>query len=251
MQFALVNGERKTPQKGKSGICPGCGKEVVAKCGAIKVHHWAHKQEKDCDPWWESETEWHRQWKNHFPENYREVTFHDPATGEIHRADVHTPSGITIEFQNSSISISELESRNKFYQDLVWVVNAGRFKGFQFTCAIPDPESPLLQEFEFFPSKHPVLYRKSDFGKEGSTMMQIFSLNSPELNHIPPSPIHWLYEWKHPHAGWFRSAAPVYFDFGHEFLYLLKMREQLARPFYYFHILNKKEFIAKHTPAFD
>lgn len=74
MRFALVNGEKAEPQPGFRGICPNCQSEMVAKCGRVKVWHWAHKGQPSCDPWWELETQWHRSWKDHFPIDWQEVT---------------------------------------------------------------------------------------------------------------------------------------------------------------------------------
>lgn len=49
-------------------------------------HHWTHNSVRNCDPCWENETPWHREWKNLFPENWREIS-HTDSKGEIHRAD--------------------------------------------------------------------------------------------------------------------------------------------------------------------
>ena len=70
MRFALSNNERIEPTKGAKGFCPCCGAELVAKCGEIKRHHWAHKKKCD-DHWWENETDWHRNWKNQFPKEWQ------------------------------------------------------------------------------------------------------------------------------------------------------------------------------------
>jgi len=128
MQYALVNGKRSQALKGMKGVCEHCNKDVIAKCGKIKLHHWAHQRIKDCDHWWEPETLWHREWKNLFPEEFREVLFVDKITGEPHRADIHTDKGITIEFQYSHIDPQEQTSREKFYQNMVWVINGSRLK---------------------------------------------------------------------------------------------------------------------------
>lgn len=128
MQYALVDGKRSQALKGISGVCEHCKSIVIAKCGDVKIHHWAHQSTKDCDHWWEAETPWHRDWKNLFPEEFREVLFVDKVTGEPHRADIHTDKGITIEFQNSPISPQEQSSREQFYQNIVWVVNGTRLK---------------------------------------------------------------------------------------------------------------------------
>jgi competence protein CoiA len=126
MRFALSNNERIEPTKGAKGVCPCCGSELVARCGEIKVHHWAHKKKCD-DHWWENETEWHRNWKNQFPKEWQEIIQRDES-GEKHIADVKTSSGWTIEFQHSPISKEERDSRDYFYTKLIWVVDGTRRK---------------------------------------------------------------------------------------------------------------------------
>lgn len=126
MRFALVNGDKLEAQPKLKGICPNCSGEVIAKCGRVKVWHWAHKGVPPCDPWWESETEWHRQWKNHFPVEWQEVSHIDPLTQEKHIADVKTPHGLVIEFQHSVISPQELHSREQFYKEMIWIVDGNR-----------------------------------------------------------------------------------------------------------------------------
>jgi competence protein CoiA len=135
MQFALVNQVRSHAQKGLEGVCELCNSKVIAKCGSIVVHHWSHYSRKECDKWWEPETLWHRNWKNKFPEEYREIIFKNDSTMEIHRADIYTPAGLTIEFQHSFISNEERISRENFYNKLIWVVDGSRrandYKRFQ------------------------------------------------------------------------------------------------------------------------
>ena len=126
MRFALSNNERIEPTKGAKGVCPSCGSELVAKCGEIKRHHWSHKKKCD-DHWWENETEWHRNWKNKFPKEWQEIIQRDES-GEKHIADVKTGSGWTIEFQHSPISKEERDSRDYFYNKLIWIVDGTRRK---------------------------------------------------------------------------------------------------------------------------
>lgn len=121
MQFALSNeGEKIEAAKGVEAFCPNCRRPVLAKCGRIKVRHWAHAAGKDCDPWYEPETEWHRAWKALFDPEQVEV-----AMGE-HRADV-LAGGRVVELQNSPISPKEIEARERFYGRMAWIVNAERF----------------------------------------------------------------------------------------------------------------------------
>ena len=127
MKFALLNNERIEPQKGiKNAICPICGEVVIPKCGKIKIHHWSHKSRQNCDPWWENETEWHRKWKDNFPNECQEVIHYDK-TGEKHVADVKTKTGIFLEFQHSSMSVEEQYSREHFYKNMLWIVDARQY----------------------------------------------------------------------------------------------------------------------------
>ena len=123
MEFALVGGERSSPTKGQRGVCDYCGGEMVAKCGRFRAWHWAHMPGSSCDPWWGSESEWHRGWKSRFPADWREVIHTDERTGERHIADVKTPHGLVIKFQRSPIDYDELVSREAFYQNMIWVVD--------------------------------------------------------------------------------------------------------------------------------
>lgn len=120
MQYANNNeGERIEAMPNSRGICPACGSEVIAKCGAIKVWHWAHKS-ADCDPWYEGMTQWHIDWQNEFPAEYREVVIR--RGDEVHRADIALPDGTIIEFQHSPISVDEIARREQFYgSKMIWV----------------------------------------------------------------------------------------------------------------------------------
>jgi hypothetical protein len=128
MLKALNNqNERTTPKhSGERGICPFCEAELIGKCGDIYVKHWQHKSDRICDPWQESETEWHRKWKALFPPEWQEVTIINQI--EKHRADIQTSSGLVIEFQNSSISKQTIREREIFYRSMIWVINTMSFK---------------------------------------------------------------------------------------------------------------------------
>jgi len=175
MKFALVKGERREAQKGLSGKCPGCGDAMIAKCGEERVPHWAHRGTRTCDHWWEPETEWHRAWKNQFPEDWQEK-IHWSGDGEKHIADVKTESGVVVEFQHSHLRRDERVSREKFYQNMIWVVDAVR--------------------------------RKRDTAQFSALVDQATILNrEPKIVSVP---------WKEESAllrDWEASDAPVYFDF--------------------------------------
>ena len=133
MRFALVDGQRHLPKKGLKGFCPVCGSPVMARCGEVRGHHWAHVKGMDCADTWNTgkETDWHLGWKNKFPEEWQERILKDTTTGEKHIADVLTDKNLVVEFQHSPIQPDERRARETFYTSegrrMVWVVD-GRSK---------------------------------------------------------------------------------------------------------------------------
>ncbi len=128
MKFALINNCKIEAAKGTIGTCPTCGADLIAKCGEAKVHHWAHKGSRNCDPWWENETAWHRAWKDNFPKDWQEFVQRDEATGEKHIADICTEHGLVIEFQHSFINPEERRKREAFYKKMIWILDGSRLK---------------------------------------------------------------------------------------------------------------------------
>ena len=177
MRFALVDGQRREAESGLSGECDSCGSALVAKCGEVRVRHWAHRARRNCDPWWENETEWHRSWKARFPDDWQEV-LHRAADGERHRADVKTAHGWALEFQHSYIKPEERRSREAFYAKLMWVVDGTRRKR---------DKAQFLKAFE-----------ESTPLSRSSPMRRVWSGEGALLR------------------DWVVSAAHVFFDFGDE-----------------------------------
>jgi competence CoiA-like predicted nuclease len=70
---------------------------LIAKCRKIKINHWAHKGNRNCDPWWGNETDWHRSWKKNFTKEWIEIIHTDDNSAEKHIADVKTSSNWVIE----------------------------------------------------------------------------------------------------------------------------------------------------------
>lgn len=257
IRYANVAGQLMEPNTGLKGLCPGCGNAVIAKCGTVKIHHWAHQRRIDCDPWWEPMTQWHLDWQNKFPKAWREVIFRDQQTGEFHRADVHTPKETTIEFQHSPLSLQELKSRNDFYKKIIWVVNAQRFKEqFEFTNATPNPASPLLADYNFSVdsdglSKYVMFFLKAE-GRDPRQLGRIFSLRDKELKLAAEEfkktdKTYWLFNWKYKHKTWLNSEAPVFLDFGDDCLYWIKKREQWPNALVYLKVIKKEEFLNKYA----
>ncbi len=125
MKFGLVDGIKSEALPKLKGVCSYCKSELIAKCGKIMAWHWAHKAKNECDDWWERESEWHRAWKNHYDEEWQEVVHFD-ANGEKHIADVKRPDGFFIEIQHSRLDEEEIHAREKFYHNMVWIVDGSR-----------------------------------------------------------------------------------------------------------------------------
>jgi competence protein CoiA len=128
MRYALSGGQRVEAYPGGRAKCPVHNCEVIAKCGTHRVSHWAHRGKRNCDSWYEEETDWHRAGKNNFPPEWQESVQHDEQSGEKHIADVRTPHGLVIEFQHSHLDPLERAKRERFYGNMVWVVDGTRLR---------------------------------------------------------------------------------------------------------------------------
>jgi competence protein CoiA len=231
MQYAMVQATRTEAVKGGRGTCPICGVEVIAKCGPRILHHWAHARGWNCDPWWENETRWHRDWKARFPADCREVA-HVATDGEVHRADVVTPTGIVVEIQNSPISDTERKSREAFYGNMVWVVNGAAFREqFYILHQLPDPASDLARDLVWFPARADeagtsggVFWRRSENADHlagETTMVQIHGMHRIQEDVWEAYRGHHQYNWIRPRVGWLESGCTVYIDLGDEWLWQL------------------------------
>lgn len=245
MKYALIEGYRSLSQPRKKGKCPVCDGDVRSKCGKKVIWHWAHVSLKHCDSWWENETQWHRDWKNYYPDEWQEVIHFDPITGEKHIADVKTGAGIVIEFQNSPMSSEELGQREAFYQNIVWVINGEKFKkNFHILHGLPDPSSYLVEDVVFFPRKHDhqgeLFYRRSE-NPGNPSMVEIHGTHEIQEEIDKEYRGHHLYDWVHPRTVWYESNAKVYMDFGDELLWNLQIYDDRGLPCV--QAISKKRFL--------
>jgi hypothetical protein len=147
MLYAWIDGMKRPPlAKGESTVCRDCGGLLSSVIPVENVRHWRHKA-GDCDPWSEPEGPWHLAWKESFPENSREVSLNDQATGERHRADVLCNAGTAhasvLELQYSPISEEERTAREAFYRQghrMYWLVHVhdgpSSFTGWNFKASL-------------------------------------------------------------------------------------------------------------------
>jgi competence protein CoiA len=240
LQYALVDGERREAFPAGRGQCPLCGAPTLAKCGPRVIHHWSHAGRKNCDPWWESETEWHRQWKSLFPPVHREVSYTAP-DGEIHRADVVTQSGIVIEFQHSQMTDAERLSREDFYKNLVWVLDGREFRrNFDIYHPLPHPASELAQDIVWLKATRPmqgaargIFLRLSEGILEdpnttkatlrGGYMHFMYEIQT-KMHEAYAG--HHQYDWVRPRRTWLDATCPVYVDLGFDALARLETYDE-------------------------
>lgn len=240
MQYAMVSGDRREAFLGGQGICPTCGSGMVAKCGPRVLHHWAHAGRRNCDPWWENETPWHREWKSHFPEHCREIS-HQAPDGEIHRADVKSPTGIVVEIQHSSITDTERLSREAFYGNLVWIVDGRSFRqNFDLYHMLPNPRSELAQDIVWVKAKRPMKGAASGLFFRVSESRQHYpdatkanmrggiyrSFSDIKMLVEKEYCGHHQYDWVRPRRTWLDATCPVYLDFGDDWLVRLETYDE-------------------------
>lgn len=247
MQISLVNDVRSKPSPKLKGVCQYCGMPAISKCGNKVAWHWAHKSFKNCDTWWENETEWHRTWKNKWPVECQEVVHFDSSTGEKHIADVKLKDNTVIEIQNSPMSESELLSREKFYKNMLWIVNGEKFKTKpNLLHKLPNPENEVSRNLCIYPpnldDQHEFLFHwLSDVSPDSNLVEVHGSRRLSELineTHVG----HWLFYWKRPPSVWLKSQTQVFFDFGHDYLFKLEVFNN--RSPYCFLPISKKQFLS-------
>ncbi|MER8492218.1 CoiA-like domain protein [Mesorhizobium australicum] len=244
MQYALVDNVRREAFPGGKGNCPSCGSGMVAKCGPRVLHHWAHFGRRNCDPWWENETQWHRDWKNLFPEACREIS-HVAANGEIHRADVKTPTGIVVEVQHSAMTDAERISRESFYGNLVWVIDGAGFRqNFDIYHLLPDPASDVARDVVWSKAQRHMnganaglFFRWSEYlvDRPGATKAEVKSGWIHSVREIEDEVHrsycgHHQFDWVRPRRTWLDAACPVYIDFGEDFLVKLETYDESGLP---------------------
>ena len=138
MIFArLADGHLSNASPGLSGSCPQCGNEMIPKCGDIKIWHWAHKSTIDCDNWTEPESEWHLNWKRLVDPEYTEVVIRKP--DGIHRADIKV-NDLVIEFQHSALTPAKVTERERFYGNMIWVLDGKLFNDLRLERQILNDE---------------------------------------------------------------------------------------------------------------
>lgn len=113
-------------QDGQISKCGCCGSEVFAKTGDEVTWHWSHYPTDACDSWAEpdGESRWHYEWKKYLREQWGAGT---EVKIENHRADAVMPDGLVIELQSSKLDPKQIQEREAFYGNMIWIYRAHWF----------------------------------------------------------------------------------------------------------------------------
>lgn len=224
MLLALSENNLIAPLKNKTAKCPLCKLEVIAKCGEINIHHWAHKENEGCDSWSEPETYWHKSWKESFPIHTREVVIEKYE--KKHFADLFTDKKIVIELQNSPIGSDTIIEREKFYgKRLLWVINGGRFRDH---IKIYNNEKTI----DIVKKRNPKYPYKEIY------------LSDEDINEYLGTDEEFRFSWKYPIRSWENSKRPVFLDINED--YILWFINGIGTDYGKFKVYSKKRFIEKY-----
>jgi competence protein CoiA len=209
MLFALIDGKKVEPIPNTSARCPFCNNTVIAKCGEIKVWHWAHSKGEICDPWYETETIWHKNWKLTFGIANCEIKIKKDDT--CHVADIYTKNNVVIELQNSPIQKDVIQKRELFYGDrMIWLINGINFKN---NFHIKDLEND-------------------------TSWWGLLHNNCKNQNGIK------VFNWEYPKKSWEDSKKNIFIDFHDESLFWIQkgMGSKLGKGKF----VSKSKFISKY-----
>jgi len=182
---------------------------------------------------------------------------HTAPEGEVHRADIKTPTGIVIEVQHSTMTDEERESREAFYGNLIWIVDGRSFRNrFHVGWMLPDPNAVGFEDIVWFHQPRDAFKytsawthgvapfwriseerkRYADLTRENiETVMRpdglvLFHDGDEVRDQVEASYRgHHQFHWSRPRRTWFDAKCPVYIDFGEDVLYqLVKYDDRLG-----------------------
>jgi hypothetical protein len=159
LTLANVNGHLTKPFPGGRGICPGCQSVLIAVCGRQVTHHWRHESGDDCDSWSEHLGPWHLSWQAIVNQSATEVWFGP------HRADIIGNGNVVVELQHSPINHDEINAREAFYGNMVWVFDA--------THRFGSAQSGDIGFFSFGRTKHIAACTKPVFLDFGDYIVEV------------------------------------------------------------------------------
>lgn len=136
MLYGITNNStRIRAQKGAAAVCPHCRGPLTAKCGQIKIHHWAHKAAKSC-LYSSGMTAWHYGWLDRFDNHpqpgweieyfHKSIRFDAFNTQEMWAVEFQR--SIDVDYIRTKVSICRSEGIKLF-----WLISPDPFKNFVYT----------------------------------------------------------------------------------------------------------------------
>ena len=130
--------------------CVHCGGALMLKAGAVRLHHFAHVNQSDCDfPDHEPESASHRQGKYALYQHFRRGAIdgglerHIPMTAQRTDCFIRMPDrGYALEFQQANNSAARWTERRQLYHSAglidLWFLGAVRYKP-----SVSEPPRPI------------------------------------------------------------------------------------------------------------
>jgi hypothetical protein len=140
------DGQRIRAVKTAVAVCPHCRVPLIAKCGEVKVHHWAHSEAKGC-PYAYGMTQWHYNWLVAYEglgDGWEIEYFYSPSV----RFDAYHPElRQAIEFQRI-IDLEYIRRKVNICRDegihIFWLINPEVFRNFVYTKRCEDVDRDAL-----------------------------------------------------------------------------------------------------------
>ena len=120
MKFALVDNKRRKATKNAhmehECLCPVCDHLVYARHDWTLGYQWRHTVKGGCDERRETETGWHRDWKECFPGYSQEIECGKDSTGKRRMFDIRTRKGVALKLLHTPIDPDDMTKRTAYYQ---------------------------------------------------------------------------------------------------------------------------------------
>lgn len=193
------NGTRIRAHRNASAKCPYCRGPLIPKCGEIKIHHWAHKEAKDC-PYSSGTTHWHYEWLVNF-DNLAADGWQVEYFFKSIRFDAFNPGKkqavefqrlLDLDYAKTKISLCRSEGIRLF-----WLISPHLFKNFIYTKKFVNRKRHCLFALRACKRKIDALF-DSFLGTDNV----IFAIDFRKKDHLPG----YVTDKVHP-GGWYSYYA--------------------------------------------
>lgn len=233
-----LNDQKIKAEPNIKAFCPGCSQPLISKCGDINIWHFAHKSKSQCD--YKPSSQWSLEWKSLFPKELVEIKRH------YQFVDLILPNNLAVEFQHSSISLSEMIEKTNYWKNILWIFhlptqyhNFDSYYDYRHGCY-------SIRRFEhFYCSQDLIKHRKfnlSDPELIEFTGFELFkSLGTVNIPCVYISHVRWVWQ-SRTHLAFLQEFPhiPIIYDFDNG-LMLLRI------PYYSFYfsgvLFRKSDFI--------